>query len=29
MCIRDSGYTFTEQTPITFERFEVVEVFNK
>ena len=23
------GYTFTEQTPITFERFEVVEVFNK
>lgn len=23
------GYIFTEQTPITFERFEVVEVFNK
>ncbi len=22
------SYTFTEQTPITFERFEVVEVFN-
>lgn len=23
------GYTFSEQTPITFERFEVYEVFNK
>lgn len=23
------GYTFTEQTPITFERFEVVEIFNQ
>ncbi len=22
------GYTFTEETPITFERFEVVEVFS-
>ncbi|MCD7995259.1 MAG: ASCH domain-containing protein [Clostridia bacterium] len=22
------SYTFTEQTPITYERFEVVEVFN-